>query len=115
LSNERTHLSYLRTAISLVSFGITLNRFSIYLQEKKDVGTQSGALHLRDTENVGAGMVVLGLLILIWSLYRYRLVSQAIEAGNYNPRHRMVLILTLGILFLGGISAVWLFWMANGH
>ena len=35
LANERTYLAYLRTAISLISFGITINRFSIYLVQSK--------------------------------------------------------------------------------
>jgi len=109
LSNERTHLSYLRTAISLVGFGITLNRFSIYLQEKRDVAPQASRLGLRNTESVGAGMVALGLLIVVWSLYRYRKVSLEIANGGYDPRHRMILMLTLALLLCGGVSAVWLF------
>lgn len=31
LGNERTHLAYLRTTVSLIGFGITINRFSTYL------------------------------------------------------------------------------------
>jgi len=115
LSNERTHLSYLRTAISFVGFGITLNRFSIYLQEKKGVTEQTGRLGLRSTENVGAGMVILGLLLLAWSVYRFWTVSRAIQSLHYDPRHRMLLVMTLAMLLAGGVSAVWLFLLAGGH
>ena len=33
LANERTFLAYLRTAVSLMSFGIAINRFSFFLIE----------------------------------------------------------------------------------
>jgi putative membrane protein len=115
LSNERTHLSYLRTSISLIGFGITLNRFSIFLQEKRDVAEQTSRLRLRSTENVGAGMVGIGLVLLVWSLYRYWRVSREIERHQYDPRNRMVLMLTLGILLCGGLSAVWLFLLSGGR
>ena len=35
LANERTFLAYLRTAVSLMSFGIAINRFSFFLQQAK--------------------------------------------------------------------------------
>src|SRR5688572_32871412 len=66
LANERTHLSYLRTTVSLVGFGITLNRFSMYLVQQKELSEQHTRHFLRDAGNAGLGMVVLGLLLLIW-------------------------------------------------
>ena len=108
LANERTHLAYLRTAVSLISFGITLNRFSIYLQENRNLSPEPTHLLLRNTENVGTGLVVLGLVLMVWSLHRFWRVSEDIERGRYVPRDRAVLILTLGLILLGGLSALWL-------
>lgn len=108
LANERTHLSYLRTTVSLVGFGITLNRFSIYLiQQGKQV--HDTRLLLRDAGNAGIGMVVLGLALLVWSIYRYWRVGKDIERGQYVARQKGTLIASLGLLLLGGITAVWLF------
>jgi len=109
LSNERTHLSYLRTAVSLIGFGITLNRFSIFLQMDEHLAPSESRLLLRDTGNVGAGMAVLGIVLLIWSLQRYWVVSKEIEAASFVPRYRAVTVLTVGLLVLGGASAIWLF------
>lgn len=109
LSNERTHLSYLRTSISLIGFGITINRFAIFLQEK---GLLSQADHrpmLRDTENAGAGMVVVGLVLIAWSLYRYWHVNQDIKRGVFRPLHRAVVSVTVLLLLGGGATAAWLF------
>ena len=114
LANERTHLAYLRTAVSLISFGITLNRFSIYLRENRGLSPETTHLLLRNTENVGTGLVVLGLALTVWSLHRFWRVSEDIERGRYVPRYRAVLILTLGLMFLGGFSALWLLGLLGG-
>src|SRR5688572_19725656 len=108
LANERTHLAYLRTTVSLIGFGITINRFSIYLIQQKQApkGTH---LMLRDTSNAGLGMVVLGLLLLVWSIYRYWRVEQDIERGQYVPHRRGTLVTSIGMLLLGGLTALWLF------
>jgi putative membrane protein len=109
LANERTHLAYLRTAISLIGFGITLNRFSIFLLDDRELSPGSARFLLRNTENVGAGLVVLGVVLMGWALHRFWRVSQDIEVGRYVPRYRPVLILTVGLILLGGVSALWLF------
>jgi putative membrane protein len=108
LANERTHLAYLRTAVSLVGFGITLNRFSIYLLEDRELSPGSTRFLLRNTGNVGVGLVVLGVVLMGWSLHRFWRVSQDIERARYVPRYRPVLVLTFGLILLGGVSALWL-------
>lgn len=70
MANERTHLAYLRTTVSLIGFGITINRFSTYLIQN-DQAPQGQRLVLHDAGNAGIGMVVLGLVLLLWSLVRY--------------------------------------------
>lgn len=107
LANERTHLAYLRTTVSLIGFGITINRFSIYLIQQKMAPEHDHML--RGTGNAGLGMVVLGLALLVWSIYRYWRVSADIEKGLYVSRQRGVLIASLGLFLLGGLTALWLF------
>src|SRR5688572_21812985 len=80
LSNETTHLAYLRMAISLVVFGISLNQFSQFMQDQNRLGV--GRLLLRNTEFAGAGMVILGVVVSLWSLFRYWTVRQAIRRGH---------------------------------
>ena len=109
LANERTHLAYLRTAVSLIGFGITLNRFSIYLLENRELSPQSTRWGLRNTENVGIAMVLLGVVVMAYSLHRFWRVSRDIESAQYVPRYRPVLLLTIGLFVMGGASALWLF------
>lgn len=109
LSNERTHLSYLRTAISLIGFGITINRFSLYLQEHGRITENQTGPMLRSSEHAGAGMVVIGLALIVWSLYRYWHVNQDIERAHFRPLHRAVVMLTVLLVLAGGFTAAWLF------
>lgn len=109
LSNERTHLAYLRTAISLIGFGITINRFSIFLQQQGKLAADQTGPMLRSAEHSGAGMVVIGLALIVWSLYRYWHVNQDIEKARFRPLHRAVIMLTVLLILAGGFTAAWLF------
>ena len=108
LANERTHLAYIRTCVSLIGFGITLNRFSEFLEQHKDLSAGAPRLLLRNTSDVGAGMVILGLLLAGWALYRYWHVKRDIETAAFRPMDRAVIVMTLLFLLLGGVTAAWL-------
>ena len=108
MANERTHLAYLRTTVSLIGFGITINRFSTYLIQN-DQAPSGGRLLLHDASNAGFGMVLLGLALLVWSLVRYWQVSGDIERGVIVARHRATTVFSIGLLLIGGLTAVWLF------
>jgi len=108
LANERTHLAYLRTTVSLIGFGITLNRFSIYLQQNELMTPQAAGMW-RDTGNVGKGMVLIGLLVLLWSAYRFWATSRDIQHDRFVPRYHAVFAISLCLLLAGGLSALWLF------
>jgi uncharacterized membrane protein YidH (DUF202 family) len=108
LSNETTHLAYLRMAISLVVFGITLNQFSQFLQKERPSESGGWAL-LRNAEYAGSGMVILGLVVALWSLYRYWQVRQAIRRGRYRPLDVAVVLLSLLLILPASITAFWIF------
>ena len=110
LANERTHISYMTTAISLVSLGITVNRFSIYLVQTRaeDADIRPLAV-LRDTKQIGVGMVLFGFLLLILSLHRYLRVDRAIDRLDYHPERRLVEGLTLTSLLAGALGIIWIF------
>lgn len=108
LANERTHLSYLSTAISLVSLGITVNRFSVYLIDSGDADRRPVGI-LRDTKQIGLGMVLYGFLLMVLALHRYLRVDRAIDRLDYKPQRFLVEGLTLSSLFVGALSIIWMF------
>src|SRR5215472_2579637 len=86
LANERTYLAYLRTSISLISFGITVNRFSIFLIQSKELPERALARwNMVGVSRLGFGMVVFGLLLLAWATIHSSQLSRNIDQENYRP------------------------------
>lgn len=111
LANERTHLGYLRTAVALMSFGITLNRFALFLVQDRDSGgltTAQIARRVESTEHVGIGMVVVGIVLLIWSLFRYHHVNHHILVARLKPSRVSVIALTVTIILTGAATTIYL-------
>ena len=110
LANERTYLAYLRTSIALIGFGITINRFSIYLIQSKTLPER--ALQRWDMAGVGKlgfGMVIAGLILLAWATSHFTQVSRGIERGTYRPSVLVPWIITAAVILGGGLSLMWLF------
>lgn len=108
LSNERTHLSYLRTGISLISLGVTINRFAVFLVQSNRLQDDNHSLfmRMRHTEQMGLGMVIAGVLLLTWSLYRYRITHAQIEGKSFKPPVTSLTVLTAATILLGGLTCI---------
>jgi putative membrane protein len=108
LANERTFLAYLRTAVSLMSFGIAINRFSFFLQQAK---TAPGVLvpDLVHSGQVGIGMVVIGMGLLGWAAGRYAQVYRQIERQEFVPQPGNIFILTGLVMVSAVVGLVWIY------
>jgi len=110
LANERTFLAYLRTAVSLMSFGIAINRFSFFLMETRpSPGSGSALPDLVHSGQVGIGMVVIGIGLLGWAAGRYAQVSRQIERQEFQPQPRNILILTAIVMGSAVGGLVWIY------
>ena len=109
LANERTHLAYMRTAIAVISLGITMNRFSRYLSESEGVERSRPLGLLRSTSQIGLGMVLFGCLWMALALHRYRQVEQAIDNGDFQSQRRLIEWLTLIALLGAALGIIWMF------
>lgn len=110
LANERTYLAYMRTSVSLISFGITLNRFALYLIQSQRVPERALAhWNLDELGRVGLGMVIFGLVLMLWAGIHYSLVLKSIDLGRYRAGHKAAWIITAGVLVSGALSLIWLF------
>lgn len=106
LSNERTYLSYLRTAVSLMSFGIAINRFGVFLEQSR---AAPGTHPLSGSARLGIGMVLIGMALLAWAAFRYVLIMHHIERQDFRPKPASILILTTLVLVCGLGGVFWLF------
>ena len=105
LANERTHLAYVRTAIALFAFGITLHQFSWFMAEHRN--TPSPGVFVAGWR-VGLGMVLMGMAVALWSALRITQVTRQIEGGTYRPNLVAMWLLSLAILAIGATGALWL-------
>lgn len=107
LANERTILAWVRTAIAIMTLGIAINRFSLFLIEfaRMVLGGRAANLH---AEELGIGLVVLGVVVMLGGIWHYLDVARAIDEGNYRPSRLRIVIPALVVVLLGGASLVWL-------
>ena len=109
LSNERTYLAWLRTSISMISLGIAINKFSLSLFQANALPTQRPPRWVSDAEQIGYGLVIFGILVMIWAAIRYEKVSREIEARDFRPSRFAVWTVTAGVLVLGLVGLIWMF------
>jgi putative membrane protein len=109
LANERTMLAWIRTAIAVMTFGVGINRFSLFLVEFSHLVPGGRTVNMR-AEDLGIAMVGLGLLVMLGGTWHYIHVARAIDDETYRPARIGIVMTTLAVFLLGGTSLAWLLW-----
>jgi putative membrane protein len=110
LANERTILAWIRTSIAVMTFGVGINRFSLFLVEFSHIVPGGGRGSNAHAEELGIGLVALGLLIMLGGTWHYIHVARTIDDDSYEPARIGIVLTTLAVLALGGTSLAWLLW-----
>jgi putative membrane protein len=96
LANDRTFLAFLRTSVSLLSLGVAVNRFALYLVEKQiPVPQHVGMSGLVRTEQLGVGLVVAGGVLMVFALLRFLATANAIDRQDYQPKTAYAFVTTV--------------------
>ncbi|WP_319421146.1 YidH family protein [Pleurocapsa sp. FMAR1] len=93
LANERTYLAWMRTAISLMGFGVVIVRLRFF---RPPIATTPG-----NGWKLGLIFSLVGLSTVLLSTYHYFAVRHDIDEDTYEPPDRWVLIFSLTITLLG--------------
>ncbi|MFZ5784618.1 MAG: YidH family protein [Pseudomonadota bacterium] len=109
LANERTLLAWIRTSIAVMTLGVAINRFSLFLIEMHQVVPDIRTYANRHVEKLGIGLVILGIAIMLLAIWHYLHVGRAIEDESYQPARRTMVLVSVAILLMGGSALVWLF------
>ncbi len=109
LANERTILAWIRTAIAIMTLGIAINRFSLFLVEFSRIvpGGRTANIH---AEELGIGLVILGILMMLGAIWHYLDVAKAIDEDTYRPSRLKIVLASMAVVVLGGASLAWLLW-----
>jgi putative membrane protein len=106
-ANERTFLAWLRTSIALIGFGFALARFGLFLRQLETAVTPkiTPTRSFISSENLGVGLVIVGIIITVFAVWRYNQVFWQIERGDYRPS-RLLVWVTAGIVICLGILSI---------
>lgn len=110
LANERTILAWVRTAIAVMTLGIAINRFSLFLIEFARMVPGGGRATNVHAEEAGIGLVIVGVLVMLGGIWHYLDVARAIDEGNYRSSRLRIVVPALIVVLLGGATLVWLLW-----
>jgi putative membrane protein len=110
LANERTILAWIRTAIAVMTLGVAINRFSLFMLEFSRVVPGGGRTSNVHAEEVGIGLVILGVMIMLGAIWHYLDVAKAIDEDTYRPSRLKIVLTALAVVLLGGASLAWLLW-----
>ncbi|MBA2487987.1 MAG: DUF202 domain-containing protein [Chloroflexi bacterium] len=96
LANERTLLSWQRTALTVIGLGFIVDRFAF---EAATAGTAS---------IVGLGVIVLGASIALLGARRYVRTEREIDTASYRPSITTHLVLTGAIVAAAVLLVIYL-------
>lgn len=110
-ANERTFLAWVRTSITLISFGFVIARFGLFLCS---LGLMLGEGRIAvpgwlNSQTEGALLLVAGISCLLIGTWRYDRAFLQIEAGDYRPGRRWAWIFTFGLIVLGVLLLPFIF------
>ena len=94
LANERTYLSWMRSAIALMGFGVLIVRLRILRPPLAPQPPGNGW-------KLGLAFAIVGLLAVILSTQHYFAVRDDIEEDTYEPPDRWVVLSSMAVLLLG--------------
>jgi putative membrane protein len=113
LQLETTLLVWVRTSLALMGFGFVVARFGLFLREIASVGE----IHIHSNPRLaalstftGTGLIVLGVVTLLLSVYGHQRLVRQIEKGDLSlpSRWSLGVILSFLLAALGMGLAVYL-------
>ncbi len=123
LANERTFLAWIRTSIGLMAFGFVVEKFALFVKQL--------SLFLQRTVNpaacpvppgqplplyakpgissyLGVALVLLGVLMAVLALVRYKKLERQIDEDIYRPSIILDILLGCSVLAIGIFLVIYL-------
>ncbi|MGI8562182.1 MAG: YidH family protein [Candidatus Dormibacter sp.] len=102
MANTRTLLAWIRTSVAVIGLGFVVARFGLFL-EAVDAQRGRAVSAPRLSGPIGVGLVLVGVLLTLLSLRRFRQIERSIEAGLFHLNISVELI-TAGAIILTGLA-----------
>ncbi len=106
LSLERTLMSWVRTAVSLIGFGFTIVQFFERLGDMEGVAM---ATRPQAPRYLGLALIAAGVFSLLISVWQYRTVINYLRSGEFKaisglgpePMHTPLYVVSIALIFIG--------------
>ncbi len=92
LANERTYLAWMRTAVSLIGFGVVIVRLHHFFPPQ--------AHNPGNSWKLGLVFSLVGLVTVLLSTQQYFAIRRAIDSDTYDSSVRWVLLFSLAVILL---------------
>ena len=109
LSSEQTLMSWVRTSLSLFTFGFSITQFFYYLEQQ-----QEGSNFSAGPRRLGISLIGVGILVLVLAVVEHvqrlrKMKEQGLppDAGSFLPVGSAVAILAIGIVALVSVFLKW--------
>jgi putative membrane protein len=110
LAAERTYLSWIRTGLALMGFGFVVARFGLFLREMGEMGVPPESSGPSLSFPLGIGLVVVGIIVVVESGFRYRRYIRAIDQERFRQAFgtRFTTLLAVALALIGLVMAAYL-------
>jgi putative membrane protein len=105
MAAERTLMAWIRTSLSLISFGFTVGKFFDYLAADKGKPMRGFIARMLGPDGVGIALVALGIFALIYAIFDHRRALKRLQGEGLEKRRSPGIIVATILVFLG-ISAI---------
>jgi putative membrane protein len=102
MAADRTLMAWIRTTLSMISFGFTIYKFYQYLYESGKLGAGPD---LQGPRNLGLALIVLGLVSLAAASVQYAGEVRGLANGRLRPP-RLTLVVAAGVSLIGTMALV---------
>ena len=103
LAADRTLMAWIRTSVSMISFGFTIYKFFMYLRESEVL---VGTLPMHGPRNLGLLLVGLGTLLLAMAIVEYLLYQRWLSREMHVKFPLSTALLAAVLISLIGILAL---------
>jgi putative membrane protein len=106
LANERTLLAWVRTCIAIIGLGFVVARFGLLVRELG--GRLLSHLPAGTSTVAGTALVICGAILAVLAARQYLRTIHSIERNDYRPSPALGITLTIGIILVAALLAVYL-------